>query len=107
MKKIEAIISSFKLDNVKEALEKQKICRMTISEVKGGGSQQATTNVYRGAEYLQDVSAVKVELIAADDEARLIAGLIATTLRTGELCNGEITVVPIEDYTQVRVGRRS
>ena len=107
MKKIEAIIDPFKLDDVKEALEKQKICRMTISEVKGGGSKQAKTKFYRGTEYMQDVCELKVELIADDDEARLIAGLIAATLRAGEICNGEITVVPIEDYMQIRVGQRS
>jgi len=68
MKKIEAVMPPFKLDEVKEALEKEKIHRMTVFEVKGAGSQQGKVKCYRGAHYLEDVSEVKVEVVTEDHE---------------------------------------
>ena len=96
MKKIEAVIHPFKLDEVKEALERKDIHRMTVFEVRGAGSQQGKLKQYRGACYIEDVAEVKIEIIADDDEVSQLIDTILNTLRTGELCDGEITILPIE-----------
>ena len=76
MKKIEAIFQPFKLDEIKEALENEKIPRVTIFEVKGAGSQQGSIKYYRGAEYIEDSLEIKIEIIVDDDEAKRLTGII-------------------------------
>ena len=105
MKKIEAVIHPFKLDEVKEALERKNIHRMTVFEVKGSGSQQNKLKHYRGACYIEDVAEVKIEIIAEDDEVSQLVDIILNTLRTGELCDGEIIILPIEKVVHLRVGK--
>jgi nitrogen regulatory protein P-II 1 len=107
MKKIEAVIKPFKFDEVKEVLEKQNIQRVTIFEVKGAGSQQGQIKHYRGAQYVEDSHEIKIEIIVDDDEATRLAGIIVDILRTGDLCDGEVIVLPIEELLRVRVGQRS
>jgi len=85
LKKIEAVIYPFKLDEVKEALERKNIHRMTVFEVIGAGSQQGKLKQYRGARYIEDVAEVKIEIIADDDEVSPLVDTILNTLRTGEL----------------------
>ena len=106
MKKIEAVIKPFKFDEVKEALEREKIQRVTIFEVKGAGSQQGSIKYYRGAQYIEDSHEIKIEIIIDDDEAKRLADLIVSILSTGDLCDGEVIIVPIEELLRVRVGQR-
>jgi nitrogen regulatory protein P-II 1 len=105
LKKIEAVIHPFKLDEVKEALERKNIHRMTVFEVRGAGSQQGKLKQYRGARYIEDVAEVKIEIIADDDEVSQLVDIILNTLRTGELCDGEVTILPIERIARVRIGK--
>ena len=107
MKKIEAVIKPFKFDEVKEALEREKIQRVTIFEVKGAGSQQGSIKYYRGAQYVEDSLEIKIEIIVDDDEAKRLAGIIVGILRTGDLCDGEVIILPIEELLRVRVGQGS
>jgi len=107
MEKAEALIPPFKLDEVKEALEKEKIHRMTVFEVKGAGSQQGKVKCYRGAHYLEDVSEVKVEVVTEDHEVDEVRDIIITALRTGDLCDGEVAVLPLEGLVRIRIGRCS
>jgi nitrogen regulatory protein P-II 1 len=105
LKEIEAVIHPFKLDEVKEALERKNIHRMTVFEVRGAGSQQGKLKQYRGARYIEDVAEVKIEIIADDDEVSQLVDAILNTLRTGELCDGEVTILPIERIARVRIGK--
>ena len=105
MKKIEVIIKPFKLDEVREALQKEKIPRVTGFEVKGIGSQQGKPKQYRGIEYIEDSPEVKIEIIAEDEEADRVTQIIATILRTGDLCDGEIAILPVETVVRVRIGK--
>jgi nitrogen regulatory protein P-II 1 len=107
MKKIEAIFKPFKLDEIKEALEREKIQRVTIFEVKGAGGQQGTIKHYRGPQYVEDSHEIKIEIIVDDDEAKRLAGIIVGILRTDDLCDGEVIIVPIEELLRVRVGQHS
>ena len=107
MKKIEAVIKPFKFDEVKEALEREKIQRVTIFEVKGAGSQQGSIKYYRGAQYVEDSLEIKIEIIVDDDEAKRLADIIVSILRTGDLCDGEVIILPIEELLRVRVGQGS
>jgi nitrogen regulatory protein P-II 1 len=107
MKKIEAIIKPFKLDAVKEALRKEKIRRITVSEVRGAGIQQGQIKQYRGVQYIEDSVEVKIEIFAEDDEADRLAQTIVTALRTGDLCDGEVTILPVERSIRVRFGKCS
>ena len=97
----------FKFDEVKEALEREKIQRVTIFEVKGAGSQQGSIKYYRGAQYVEDSLEIKIEIIVDDDEAKRLAGIIVSILRTGDLCDGEVIILPIEELLRVRVGQGS
>jgi len=107
MKKIEAIIKPFKLDEVKEALAKEGIQGMTVSEVKGFGRQKGHTELYRGAEYVVDfLPKIKIELLLDDAAAAKAAGLIETTARTGRIGDGKIFVSPVEDVIRIRTGER-
>lgn len=106
MKKIEAVIQPFKLDEVREILAKAKIPRVNIFEVKGAGSQQGRPKEYRGARYIEDSAEVKIEMVVDDDEAELVADMIINALRTGDLCDGEVIIVPVEHSVRLRAGRR-
>jgi nitrogen regulatory protein P-II 1 len=105
MKKVEAVIQGFKADEVREALANEEIPRITIFEVKGAGSHQGTQKEYRGARYIEDSADVKIEVIADDDEAERIAHLIINALRTGDLGDGEVIILPIEQNFRLRVGQ--
>jgi nitrogen regulatory protein PII len=108
MKKIEAIIKPFKLDDVKEALNALGIKGMTISEVKGYGRQKGHKEIYRGAEYIVDfIPKVKLELIVKTDQVDEIVNSIrqaALTSETGTIGDGKIFVLPVEQVIRVRTG---
>jgi len=107
MKKIEAVIKPFKIDDVKDALGEKGIEGMTITEVKGHGRQKGHTELYRGAEYVVDfVPKVKIEVIV--DEARLDEAVeaICEAARTGKVGDGKIFVSPVEQVIRIRTGER-
>ncbi|MCL5107802.1 MAG: P-II family nitrogen regulator [Chloroflexi bacterium] len=107
MKKIEAIIKPFKLEEVKDALTKVGVHGMTVSEVKGFGRQRGHKEIYRGAEYQVDfVPKVKVEVVAEEDLAGRIVEVILTTAHTGKFGDGKIFVYPIEEVIRIRTGER-
>jgi nitrogen regulatory protein P-II 1 len=105
MKKIEAIIKPFKLDDVKEALNDIGIQGMTISEVKGYGRQKGHKEIYRGAEYVVDfIPKVKIELVIAADRVAEVTKTICEAANTGKLGDGKIFVTPVEHAIRVRTG---
>ena len=107
MKKIEAIIKPFKLDEVKEALAKQGVEGMTITEVKGFGRQKGHTELYRGAEYVVEfLPKVKIEILVADERAASIAKAIEDAARSGQIGDGKIFVLPVEEALRIRTGER-
>ncbi len=107
MKKLEAIIKPFKLDDVKEALAKEGILGMTISEVKGFGRQKGHTELYRGAEYVVDfLPKIKIEIILEEGKAQRAAAVIETAARTGRIGDGKIFILPVEDVIRIRTGER-
>jgi nitrogen regulatory protein PII len=105
MKRVEATFKAWKLDEIKEALAKERIQRVSLLEVKGAGSQQTRIKQYRGAAYAEESSEVSVAVVVENDEADRIAQLLATALRSGQLCDGEIAIIPVERLIRVRVGR--
>lgn len=105
MKKIEAIIKPFKLDDVKEALNEIGIQGMTISEVKGYGRQKGHKEVYRGAEYMVDfLPKIKMEIIVDSDQVDKVIESIVSAARTGKIGDGKIFVLPVERIVRVRTG---
>ena len=105
MKKIEAIIKPFKLDDLKTALHDLGVHGMTVVEVKGFGRQKGHTEVYRGAEYVVDfIPKIKVETIVADEMADKIVDTIINTVRTGKIGYGKIFVLPVEKVCRIRTG---
>ena len=107
MKKVEAIIKPFKLDEVKDALAKDGIQGMTVSEVKGFGRQKGHTELYRGAEYVVDfLPKVKIELLLDDTTAAKAAAIIEATARTGRIGDGKIFICPVDDVIRIRTGER-
>ncbi|MEW6078282.1 MAG: P-II family nitrogen regulator [Thermodesulfobacteriota bacterium] len=105
MKKIEAIIKPFKLDDVKAALNEIGVQGLTVTEVKGFGRQKGHTEIYRGAEYVVDfVPKVKIEVVVPADMADKVVAAIETTARTGKLGDGKIFVSPVEQALRVRTG---
>lgn len=107
MKKIEAIIKPFKLDEVKEALSKEGVQGMTISEVKGFGRQKGHTELYRGAEYVVDfLPKVKIEILVEDEKAAAIADAIIVAARTGHIGDGKIFITPVDEVVRIRTGER-
>jgi nitrogen regulatory protein P-II 1 len=107
MKKLEAIIKPFKLDEVKDALAKDGIQGMTVSEVKGFGRQKGHTELYRGAEYVVDfLPKVKIELLLDDATATKAAAIIEATARTGRIGDGKIFICPVDDVIRIRTGER-
>ncbi|NDY42484.1 P-II family nitrogen regulator [Dissulfurirhabdus thermomarina] len=107
MKKIEAIIKPFKLDDVKEALNEIGIKGMTISEVKGYGRQKGHKEIYRGAEYVVDfIPKVKLEIIVEAAQAEKVVETIREAANTGKIGDGKIFVLPVEEVVRVRTGER-
>jgi len=105
MKKIEAIIKPFKLEDVKEALEEVEISGMTVSEVKGYGRQQGHTELYRGAEYVVDfIPKIKIELAVAEDMVEDVVNKIVESAKTGKIGDGKIFVSPLERVVRIRTG---
>jgi len=107
MKKVEAIIKPFKLDEVKEALSSIGVQGLTVSEVKGFGRQKGHTELYRGAEYVVDfLPKVKLEIIVADETANQVVETIERAARTGRIGDGKIFVMPMEEVVRIRTGER-
>ena len=105
MKKIEAIIKPFKLDDVREALTEIGITGMTVTEVKGFGRQKGHTVIYRGAEYAVDfLPKVKLELVLPDDMVERAIETIVETARSGKIGDGKIFVYPVEQVIRIRTG---
>jgi nitrogen regulatory protein P-II 1 len=105
MKKIEAIIKPYKLDDVKDALNGIGIKGMTISEVKGYGRQKGHTEVYRGAEYVIDfLPKIKIEIIVDADQVDQVIETVVESARTGKIGDGKIFVLPVEQIVRVRTG---
>ena len=107
MKKIEAIIKPFKLDEVKEALAKVGVEGMTVTEVKGFGRQKGHTELYRGAEYVVEfLPKMKIEILVSDDRAAAIAKAIEDAARSGQIGDGKIFILPVEEALRIRTGER-
>jgi nitrogen regulatory protein PII len=107
MKKIEAVIKPFKLDEVKDALNSIGVQGITVTEVKGFGRQKGHTELYRGAEYVVDfLPKVKLEIIAVDNLVTKIIETIETTAKTGRIGDGKIFVTPVEEVIRIRTGER-
>jgi nitrogen regulatory protein PII len=105
MKKVEAIIKPFKLDEVKEALTGLGVKGLTVSEVKGFGRQRGHREVYRGAEYQVDfVSKIKIEVIVEASMAPDAVSTILERARTGEIGDGKIFILPVEEAIRIRTG---
>lgn len=105
MKKIEAIIKPFKLDDVREALSDIGVAGMTATEVKGFGRQKGHTELYRGAEYVVDfLPKVKIEMVIADDLVDRCVEAISEAARTGKIGDGKIFVSPVEQALRIRTG---
>ena len=108
MKKIEAIIKPFKLDDVREALAERGITGMTVSEVKGFGRQKGHTELYRGAEYMVDfLPKVKIELVVQDDLLESCIEAIEQTARTGKIGDGKIFVFDVVQVIRIRTGEQN
>jgi nitrogen regulatory protein P-II 1 len=107
MKKIEAIIKPFKIEEVKEALQEIGISGMTVTEVKGFGRQKGHTEIYRGSEYVVDfLPKLKLELVVADDKAAEAVETIVKSGRTGKIGDGKIFVLPVDQAVRIRTGER-
>jgi len=107
MKKIEAIIKPFKLDEVRDALNRVGVQGMTVTEVKGFGRQRGHTELYRGAEYIVDfLPKIKVELIIPEEKLDDVIKAIQESAYTGKLGDGKIFVSPMEDVIRIRTGER-
>jgi len=107
MKKIEAIIKPFKLDEVKEVLSRAGIAGMTVQEVKGFGRQKGHTELYRGAEYVVDfLPKVKIEVLIDDDRAAEVVDAITRAARTGRIGDGKIFVLAVDEVVRIRTGER-
>ena len=105
MKKIEAVIKPFKLEDVKDALAEAGITGMTVTDVKGYGRQQGHSELYRGAEYVVDFLAkTKLELIVNDEDVENVIKLITDSAKTGKIGDGKIFVSPVEDVIRIRTG---
>jgi nitrogen regulatory protein P-II 1 len=105
MRKVEAIIKPFKLDEVKEALNEVGIQGITVSEVKGFGRQKGHTELYRGAEYVVDfIPKIKMEIIVSDEMAAKVVEVIAAAAKTGRIGDGKIFVTPVDEVVRIRTG---
>jgi nitrogen regulatory protein P-II 1 len=107
MKKVEAIIKPFKLDEVKESLQEIGINGLTVTEVKGFGRQKGHTELYRGAEYVVDfLPKIKLEVVVTDDVADKVVDAIVNAANTGRIGDGKIFVLPLEETIRIRTGER-
>jgi nitrogen regulatory protein P-II 1 len=107
MKKVEAIIKPFKLDEVKESLSSIGVQGLTVSEVKGFGRQKGHTELYRGAEYVVDfLPKVKLEIIIRDEQVVEVVETIEKAAKTGRIGDGKIFVLPIDEIIRIRTGER-
>ena len=105
MKKIEAIIKPFKLDEVKEALQEVGVQGLSVTEVKGFGRQKGHTELYRGAEYVVDfLPKVKIEVVLTDDMVDAAVEAIVQAARTDKIGDGKIFVTPVEQVIRIRTG---
>ena len=107
MRKVEAIIKPFKLDEVKEGLNGIGVQGMTVTEVKGFGRQKGHTELYRGAEYVVDfLPKVKLEIIVKDEQASDVVEVIQKTAKTSRIGDGKIFVLPVDEVVRIRTGER-
>ncbi|MGI9533433.1 MAG: P-II family nitrogen regulator [Thermodesulfobacteriota bacterium] len=107
MKKIEAIIKPFKLEDVKEALKDVGVQGLTVTEVKGFGRQKGHTELYRGAEYVIDfLPKIKLEIIVAEDQVVKVVDAITESAKTGKIGDGKIFIFPMEEVIRIRTGER-
>lgn len=107
MKKVEAIIKPFKLDEVKEALHEVGVSGITVTEAKGFGRQKGHTELYRGAEYVVDfLPKMKLEIIVSDNQAQAVVDAIANAAKTGRIGDGKIFVSDIQSAIRIRTGER-
>lgn len=108
MKKIEAVIKPFKLDDVREALSEIGVTGMTVTEVKGFGRQKGHTELYRGAEYVVDfLPKVKIEIVVAAEQLERCVEVIAEAARTGKIGDGKIFVTSVERIVRIRTGEEN
>ena len=107
MKKVEAIIKPFKLDDVKEALTELGIAGMTVTEVRGFGRQKGHTELYRGSEYTIDfLPKVKVEVVVPDDIVEEVVAKVVAAAKTGSIGDGKVFVLPVGESLRIRTGER-
>ncbi len=107
MRKIEAIIKPFKLEEVKDKLQEIGVTGLTVSEVKGFGRQKGHTELYRGAEYVVDfLPKVKIEVVVEQSMVDQVVEAILSTAKTGKIGDGKIFIIPIEDVIRIRTGER-
>jgi nitrogen regulatory protein P-II 1 len=107
MKLITAIIRPFKLEEVREALAQAGVTGLTVTEVKGYGRQKGHTELYRGAEYVVEfLPKVKVEILVSDERAAAIAKAIEDAARSGQIGDGKIFILPVEEALRIRTGER-
>jgi nitrogen regulatory protein P-II 1 len=105
MKKIEAVIKPFKLEEVKEALSDFGIVGMTVTEVKGFGRQKGQTEIYRSNEYSADfLPKIKIEVVLSEDKVEEALGAILKAARTGKIGDGKVFVLPVEEAVRIRTG---
>jgi nitrogen regulatory protein P-II 1 len=107
MKKVIAIIKPFKLDEVKEALGATGVAGMTITEVKGFGRQKGHTELYRGSEYVVDfLPKIRIEILTESEKVDAITGATIKAANTGQIGDGKIIIMPVEDVLRIRTGER-
>ncbi|MDH4162128.1 MAG: P-II family nitrogen regulator [Nitrospirota bacterium] len=107
MKKIEAIIKPFKLDDVKDALNAMGVAGMTVTEVKGFGRQKGHVELYRGAEYdISFIPKVKIEVVVAEEVVEKVVSTIMEKAKTGKIGDGKIFITSLEDIIRIRTGER-
>ncbi len=107
MKKIEAIIKPFKIDEVKDALTEAGVIGMTVTEVRGFGRQKGHTELYRGNEYTIDfLPKIKIEVLVPAALVDKVVGIIADTAKTGTIGDGKVFVLPVEEAVRIRTGER-
>jgi nitrogen regulatory protein PII len=107
VKKVEAVIKPFKLDEVKEALHEIGVSGITVTEAKGFGRQKGHTELYRGAEYIVDfLPKVRLEVVVDDGQVERVVEAIANAARTGRIGDGKIFVTPVETAVRIRTGER-
>jgi nitrogen regulatory protein P-II 1 len=107
LKKVEAIVRPFKLDEVKIALVNAGVVGMTVSEVRGFGRQKGQTERYRGSEYtVEFLQKLKIEIVIEDDQVDMVVGKIVEAARTGEIGDGKIFVTPVDTIIRIRTGEK-